>query len=170
MYWGKPPQSNGKTWGNYCGYCMKYFKNRVSKTMRISLPAYEAWLGEDPERVKKHMAVVQVIVKDLKQKGGSLRAHFDWVETENRALHVTHKKETVIKRPGYSHVEWNYYTSINGSLYENGKMNEGHREYYQDGVRGVLIPDAPVTRIEFNEAMSAELRAQVSIGAHQRVG
>eukprot|EP00975_Prorocentrum_lima_P049862 10433157-Prorocentrum_lima.AAC.1 len=34
----------------------------------------------------------------------------------------------------------------------------GHKEYILNGVRGVLIPDAPVTRIVFNEKTGAEMK------------
>eukprot|EP00974_Lingulodinium_polyedra_P090761 8802668-Lingulodinium_polyedra.AAC.1 len=72
------------------------------------------------------------------------------------------KKETVQKKPGFSHVEWDYYTKHYGSLHTNGKLTEGHREYVHNGIRGVLVPDAPITRIEFRESLGAEIRARAS--------
>ena len=65
------------------------------------------------------------------------------------------------KSPGHSHVEWSYYhanpDTFGGSLEQN--LTKGHREHWLDGVRGVLIPDAPITRVEHREVSESCLES-----------
>ena len=138
-----------------------YHTNRIKKTMGLTMTQYESWLGEDQERLKKHMAVISLLVQRLVAKKSST-AHIDWTTCEEQALEISHSHETVVKRAGYSHIEWQYYETHHGNLYTNGRLQDGHVEYYQDGVRGVLIPDAPITRIEFNEKQQAKLTTRVA--------
>ena len=51
--------------------------------------------------------------------------------------------------------QW-YYDYVYGPL-DQDRRNRGHREFWEDGEEGVIIPDAPVTRIEFSEIQEARL-------------
>jgi len=135
MAWGKPHNpETGKSHGQYCYYCMKYYTSRIKLAMGISMAEYENWLGEDQDRLKKHQCIITVVVGVLAESGGPSKKHLDWGSIEGKALQVTHSQETIIKKPGYSHVEWGYYTAKYGSLYTNGLTNHGHQEYTHDRV------------------------------------
>ena len=71
---------------------------------------------------------------------------------------MVNSQEVKVKKPGFSHVEWEFYHKDGRNLEDN--VAAGHREYYQNGVRGVLVPDDPITRIEFNDIHRAEIRTE----------
>ena len=65
--------------------------------------------------------------------------------------------ETVLKKPGVEQWDVGYYRSIHGDLETNGKKAMGHYMGKDKDDRDVVcIPDAPITRVEFND------RSQVS--------
>jgi hypothetical protein len=158
MWWAKPPNLKGQTVGNYCGYCCKYHSGFIKATMGLSITAYEGYLAQ-ADRLQKHQRVIAELVLNCIARGG-ISGKVDYAILEEQVLVHVHKKDTVIKKPGYSHIEWNYYClHNNGDPFQNGKhASQGHTEHMLEGVRGVLVPDAPISRIEFNDTQSAELQ------------
>ena len=53
MPWGKPCKNDGTTSTEQCGYCYKYFSNRIKKTMPSfsEISDYEAYLADDSQRL-----------------------------------------------------------------------------------------------------------------------
>ena len=53
--WGKPPNPEGLTQGCHCGFCVKFWAANVknSRVPPISISEYEAYLGQDSERLQK---------------------------------------------------------------------------------------------------------------------
>jgi hypothetical protein len=144
--------------GRRCFYCYKYYLSRVKALLQMTTQEYEHYLGGDTDRVQNHVKCVDSMVDAIVENGGKSGSKMDWDEVDNNAkLKQIKKRDTVKKKPGYSHVELKYYESLHGPLETSGKRKEGHCEYTLDGVVGILIPDAPITRIEFNEHDSVEL-------------
>jgi hypothetical protein len=156
MYWGKPPK-DGKTCGCYCGYCTKHFISKIKPTLQITLKQYEAHLGQSKKRFEEHALVIDALVKHFIDNCLSISTHVPWDVLEEKVLAMLNAAEVKIKKPGYSHVEWDFYHK-DRNLEDN--LAAGHREYVQGGVRGVLVPDAPITRIEFNDIHRAEIRGE----------
>ena len=66
------------------------------------------------------------------------------------------------KKPGYNHYEKAYYEGqFGGPLETNGFLAKGHRAWVLDGTDGVLVPDAPVTKIRMCEELEAALEFEV---------
>ena len=144
--------------GRRCFYCNKYFSSQIKAQLALTLGEYEAYLGGENDRVQTHVQCVDSMVESIINNGGNSALKVDWDGVKNNVkLKQVKKRDTVKKKPGYSHVELKYYESQHGSLDTNGKRKEGHVEYQLDGIDGILIPDAPITRIEFNEHDSAEV-------------
>lgn len=57
--------------------------------------------------------------------------------------------EIVIKKPGEEHWPVWYYEQVHGDLETNGKKQLGHyRTQDKSGQDIVVLPDAPITRVE----------------------
>ena len=116
---------------------------------------YENLLGADEKKMKLHIKTVDALITTIiKDKGFNRTAHFDWHSIQVKTLTINHTKEVLKKRPGFTHVEYDHYVNIlaHGDPLMNGR---GDTVYTLDGVRGVLMKDAPITKIEFNEGMAA---------------
>jgi uncharacterized membrane protein YgcG len=81
--------------------------------------------------------------------------HVNWDVLSKRALKIVHKKSMVKKKPGYKFMPLAFYITQHGDLHTNGMLSQGHRPWTLDKVQGVIIPDDPVTFIEFTEEISA---------------
>ena len=106
--------------------------------------------------------MIATVTECIVKQGCVRNSQLDWEEVSVVTLKTVKMMETVVKRPGWQHLPWDYYTSQHGDFYANLAGQEaGHREFTFEGKRGVLIPDAPVTRIEFNERIQGILEEEV---------
>ena len=73
--------------------------------------------------------------------------------------------EMNIQRPGFQFQEWDEYVKDDaGDPLAKGKHgSHGHREIYLKGVRGVLIPEKKITKIEFNERIQSVLKSDLQL-------
>ena len=162
--WGKKPDPvTGKTTGSYCVFCVKYYNGAIRLLRSITMGMYEKELGGDERLLRVHMTCVDMLVQKIINKGGNMSTQMDWAAIEHDAketLTVVEKKSDIVKPPGCSHVELTYYLGQFGNVAENA--TKGHREYTYNGIKGVLVPDAPITRFETTEALETELRKELS--------
>ena len=124
---------------------------------------YEAWLGEDVERMQGHTELVRVSMDGMRTKGCDRKARLDWNIIEATAAAVVSRGKVSVKRPGYSH--WGYESyckEYNGDPSTNGMAKEGHVRSKLQGKDGVFVPDKDVTRVEFSNELESEIRRNVS--------
>lgn len=145
----------GKTVGRACWYCYKYFTSRIARTLTLAngsaftLSAYEQWLGEDAKRLDTHCSIVGESV-DVMIERGSRSCHFSWQDLETRTITSSVETNSRKKRPGYSHMPMDFYVAKYGPLENN--LHLKHVEFTDDvGSHGVLVPDGPITRYEFED-------------------
>ena len=152
---------DGTTQGTTCGYCKRIWEGRV-KCQGVLLSKYKGQLGTDEKLLNVHTTMIATVTECILKKGCVRNSQLDWEEISVVTLKTVKMMETVVKRPGWQHLPWDYYTSQYGDFYANLAGQEaGHREFTFEGKRGVLIPDAPVTRIEFNERIQGILEEEV---------
>ena len=108
MYWGKPPK-DGKTCGCHCGYCTKHYMAKIKYILELTLKQYEAYLGQSKERFQQHSAVIDGLVKHFIDTKQPINKHVPWDALEEKVLAMLNAKEVKVKKPGYSHVEWDFY-------------------------------------------------------------
>ena len=74
--------------------------------------------------------------------------HVDYKEVEHKSVMLYQRHKLQKKKPGYNHYEKAYYEGqFGGPLETHGFLAKGHRAWVLDGTDGVLVPDAPVTKI-----------------------
>ena len=163
LQFGKPPNDDGTTSSNYCCFCTRYHGSQIKKSRAqgLSITEYERQLGEDPKRLELHCIKITLSVRALIEKGGRLNSHVDWCMVEHRSLQIHHKRSMIKKKPGYKHLEMSFYVESHGDLATNGMLSKGHRLWTLDGIRGVLVPDDPVTYLEFTEEISTLMSQNV---------
>jgi len=164
-WWGtKPRISDGFTQSDCCGYCYRVYTSRI-KLSGLSLTDYKHELGKSESKLNAHQALVTASIEEYIAKGGQRRCHIDWVTAEKTALALVRTMQMNIRKPGWEHQEWNFYMANHDNRIET---ESGHREFTWQGTRGVLIPDKPITKIEFNEqiaaVMSQDLGSTASLG------
>jgi len=129
------------------------------------LTDYKHELGKSESKLNAHQALVTASIEEYIAKGGQRRCHIDWVTAEKTALALVRTMQMNIRKPGWEHQEWNFYMANHDNRIET---ESGHREFTWQGTRGVLIPDKPITKIEFNEqiaaVMSQDLGSTASLG------
>ena len=161
MWWGFPPNRDGTTQGTTCGYCKRIWTSRI-KTQGVALTDYKIKLGSDEKLLNTHTTMIQTVVDVVVLKGSIRNSQLDWEEITTQSLKLVKVMEAVVKRPGWQHVPWDYYTSQHGDFYANIEgQAAGHKEFTFEGKRGVLIPDVPITKIEFNERIQGILEETV---------
>ncbi|MDA8583003.1 hypothetical protein N9L68_02195 [bacterium] len=166
MWWGKPYDKNTcKSVAYRCGYCTKFFVGRI-KIMNISIQDYETMLGNCPEKLEKHQVMIEVLIVFMIEKGVTdphehkvRLEECAWESMESRALDVIKLQSIKVQDPGWLHYELNYYISQFGSLEQNAHL--GHCALQWEGVDGVVVPEAPVTRITPEQEIKAEIRQRV---------
>eukprot|EP00959_Pyramimonas_sp_CCMP1952_P095610 1998627-Pyramimonas_sp.AAC.1 len=170
-WWSYPPDmKTGRTEGTICGYCMRYYSARV-KPQGVSLAQYKKILGAEEKKLNCHQQAVSVLKEQIISKGLPRNAKFEWELIEERSLKIVKSMEMNIKKPGWTHVPWDFYAT--SPEYGNGKdlnnnpagISAGHREFFFEGVRGVLIPDKPITKIEFNEKVAGQIEQTLASSA-----
>lgn len=88
------------------------------------------------------------------------------MQCQEEALSIVHSTETCFKRPGLSLLPISYYESLHGDLEHNGKKQQGHYTTVDDqGNEVIAIPDAPITRVEFNSRRSVQRRSDMGMSA-----
>ena len=161
MWWGYPPYPDGTTQGTTCGYCKRIWTSRI-KPQGVALASYKGSLGTDEKLLNVHTTMVTTVIDVIVLKGYVRNSQLDWEEVTTKTLKVVKVMETVVNRPGWQHLPWDYYTSLHGDFYANIAGQEaGHREFTFEGKRGVLIPDVPITKIKFNERIQGILEENV---------
>eukprot|EP00975_Prorocentrum_lima_P040615 8526943-Prorocentrum_lima.AAC.1 len=133
MWWGYAPTKNGNTSGKTCGYCRRIYLGRV-KSRGITVEEYKAELGHDKSKLDSHRALIAATISIYTQRACSRRAHIDWDSEALKSLRQVKAKETVVSKPGYSHVEYGYYMS-DPAHKNHVQLELGHREYTLNGVR-----------------------------------
>eukprot|EP00959_Pyramimonas_sp_CCMP1952_P275741 5763868-Pyramimonas_sp.AAC.1 len=136
MWWGYPPHPDGTTQGTTCGYCKRIWASRV-KAQGLSLASYKSSLGANEKQLNIHTTMISNVIECVVQKGFIRNSQLDWEEIQKITLKTVKMMETVVKRPGWQHLEWDYYTSIHGDFYANvAGQAAGHREFTFEGKRG----------------------------------
>ena len=164
IHWGKPPHPDGTTNGNYCSFCARHYATQIKKARvpAITMGEYERFLGGDVKRLEGHQLKITIGIKLVIDKGGRLSSHIDWVAAEKKALVIQKKQSLTKRKPGLRHLELAFYTEKYGDLQTNGMLQRGHRLWTLDGTKGVLVPDDPVTYLEFTEELSAIMTQEVA--------
>ena len=167
QWWGYNPvwAEEKQCWvtqGDHCGPCTRVF-NGLMKSRLGSIKVYQLEVGRSDEGVNRHLALCDIVEELSIEKGGNGRAIIDWSVAEKRSLSIVALLEMNIQRPGYSFQEWeDYVNDHDGDPVANGKhVSDGHREFVLKGVRGVLMPDKKITKIEFNERIQAQLKSDM---------
>ncbi len=164
MWWGYPPHSEtGQTQGGTCGFCCRIYASRI-RPQKISLSDYKASLGRDEKMLNAHQTMITTVIDTIPERGLVRNARLDWEQITTITLKTVRMMEMCVKRPGWQHVEWDHYSKMHDGkdLYSNAEgQAAGHKEFWFEGKRGVLIPDAPITKIEFNERIQGILEEQV---------
>ena len=141
------------------------FEARIHKSRapHVKLHEYHAELGKDQDKLALHRSLVVILVKDIISRGGKRGAHVKWDELQTKAeLVLKHTMRIKKTTPGWEHWEWNDYEDEFGPLATNGNLGRGHREWWMDGIRGVLVPDKRVTKIKLSNEMAVEMNQQVA--------
>eukprot|EP00971_Amphidinium_carterae_P351340 6492065-Amphidinium_carterae.1 len=120
----------------------------------MTLERYAQQLGTDQERLKQHCKKIDGLVEQMKVG----KVNWDIVEPQSD-LHGVSKVEQVEKEPGATWCPLWYYQQQHGTQVPDANL--GHRPFTRNGVAGVLIPDAPVVRMEFNRHHGAEVRQKL---------
>lgn len=159
MWWGKPPGQNGETRGSFCGYCMKWYCARVRGIPGMTLTKYANELGMDEQLFKQHTASVECMIQKILANGRNRGCRIDYEALEDEVLEIVNREETVVKKPGYMMMPKAFYISRYGDLASNGMRAEGHYEQVQpDGSEVVVVPEDPITRVEFQSRKGVERR------------
>ena len=160
MYWGKPCGKDGKSTGNHCGYCIKYFLSQIKslRSVLVTLQMSEQFLAANKNSLELHKATIDQIIDDIIEKGGGVRTHVCWTKVNREVLIKEKRNQLIIARPGYKFLPAWFYEKHYGKLEENGMAAaEGHKAHALDAhdpaiaQEGVLIPDDPITKIKFEE-------------------
>ena len=123
--------------------------------------AYKAELGKDEKRLQAHIESVDAMIQRIIENGGNRGVHQDWDAVDREVLSIIELKETVVSKPGYAIWPLAHYEKEKGSLDSNGMRAEGHYESTSDqGERVIIVPDAPITRVQFNVRAQVERRKE----------
>ena len=123
---------------------------------------YANHLAADVSALELHQHTINIMLHKIIEKGGNSRLKLDWDAIHAAAVLIAEtKKQCQIKEPGFDWVPREYYNSKVdewGSLEEN--RAKGHREFQhpEDGRDGVLMPETPITKIEFSTIHSAAVQ------------
>ena len=153
MWWSKPPNKKGETVGFFCGYCCKVYCSTVRSVGSNTINTYCTELGSDTARLSKHCNMALVLIHKIIDSGGRRALHFNWDEIEDESLEMTHELETKFKKPGLSIAPKDWYLKNKGPI----NTEEGHYESVDENNCPIIVmPDAPIMRIEFNEINKAK--------------
>ena len=174
-WWSYPPGcKTGKTDGTICGYCNRYFMARV-KPQRVTLTCYKGQLGADEKKLNAHQQAIVVLKEQIVLRGFSRNAKFEWEMIEEKSLTLVKTMEMNVAKPGWRHVDWEFYTKDaefgNGNdLYSHqAGLDAGHREFIWEGKRGVLVPDKPITHIQFNDKIAGHITETLASGTGEEL-
>lgn len=168
LRWWKPPTRNGHTQGRNCTYCGRWFCHMVrpSRIPMVTMQEYEGSLGGDISKLQRHVAIViQSIIGSIEK--GAMNFHLNWMPVQESSVSLIKSKRQVFrkKKPFFDHWRLDHYISEWEDLNTNGWLGKGHRFYTLDGVSGVLIASAPITKLELDEEVVAELQENVASSA-----
>ena len=168
MAWGKPPYKTGKSNGWSCGYCYKFFTNRIKKIAdgetTMTMTDYEHHLGKEEGRLQKHLALVDSLIRNIIEKGGSMSVCVDWEHVQCQANLYRQKKSSMVKsKPGFDWLPKSFYEARHQPLAVNGKrQTEGHYEHTLDGQEGVAMPHDPTVTVRFDDEVATLLSSKIS--------
>ena len=171
MRWGKPPNKTGHTVGNYCFYCLKYYTGRLRPIPGMTFQKYQEELGGSQDKLNQHMKKVDMLITKIKEHGGNVQCHFDFDAIDNEASEILNRLETVVNKPGYQEMPTWFYNKRYGDLETNGMRAEGHFEKtLQDGSTIMVVPDDPITHVQYKECQGVERRSCQSLsGPHSPI-
>ena len=158
VLWERCPHADGTTNGLRCIYCVNWYYGRVRKSRVPPVPMadYEASLGLSARSLQMHIACIINTIIAIIAKGGKHAGHLDFQEIEAKSVTLYQRQKLQKEKPGYLHYERQYYEAqFNGPLETNGCLSKGHRQWVLDGVDGVLVPEAPVTKIKMLEELES---------------
>ena len=136
---------------------------RPSRIPMVSMGEYENELGKDSTRLQRHVCIViQSIIASIAKN--SLQAHLNWIHVQDNSCELIKSRKQIFrkKKPFFEHWRMDHYNQVHGDLNTNGWLGKGHRFYTLDGVPGVLIADAPITKLELDEETAIELQEHVA--------
>ena len=162
VWWGYAMKADGRTQCSTCGYCMHIYQARA-KRQKKTLTLWKIEMGESTGKLLEvHVHTVKVLISMIVEKGCNFRAHVSWTDADRRVLVLEKSQRMKIQKPGYAWEPLWYYNATRGLLDED-KRKKGHREYKYGGEDGILMPDAPTVKINFEEILQV-------IHARGRVG
>ena len=123
MPWGKPCRSDGKSVGEHCGYCYKYYTNRIKKSCPAlaRMSDYETYLGDKSQGLQGHQICVDKMITYIILKGGVQSVTVDWAAVQHEANLTRQKKLAMVtSSPGFDWLPTAEYEKRHKSLATNG--------------------------------------------------
>ena len=125
-----------------------------------NIGAYEASLGSgESEAMQKHQVTADLVQQSIIENNCNFKSHMDWKLFESECNEVIEQRKLEIIPPGWSHVEYAYYSKMPG--HETG-VQQGHIRETWRGTDGVWMPDAPITKVQMTESMIANMKKKLS--------
>ena len=170
MPWCKPCKCDGKSFGDHCAYCYKYYVGRIKKNSPAlqKMSDYETYLFEKKQGLFLHQTAVDKTITYIIEKGGVDGLRVDWEEVQREAKLTRQKKIAMVtSRPGFDWLSTADYEARHKALATNGKrQSDGQYERELNGVPGVAMPHDPVVSVRFDQEDAEVLSEQLGSTDH----
>ncbi|CAK0887208.1 unnamed protein product [Prorocentrum cordatum] len=148
MWWGKPPDSQGRCVVKVCGYCQRWFTSNCRMIPGMIMTKFKAALGSDKDRIDRRAQIISKLVQSIIEAGDRKNLHVDFDQIHDCVLSRVKLSEKVKTTSGITFYPAESYMREFGNFPDNEKAKYGRYEGTDDGEDGIWVPNIKKTRYE----------------------